>query len=225
MGFWSKFGKVASIAAPIIAAPFTGGTSLLGLAGVGAKTAAGIGSALGVAGNIAGAASAGRAQGRVTEAGVNQNQDQLRLQAARLNLDAPGQRAQNSVRGDILAGAQPLSINGPITHTGGKMPQISGGLSPSLFSDNTRNLGKDMSRQALLSQMQGDAFTPTPLPQAGKLDTFLNTIGGVGNVMGALGAAAPPHRIPQIPNLGRVDPMQLPGFQDPRKQLEMAGGF
>ena len=28
MGFWSKLGKIASVAAPIIAAPFTGGASL-----------------------------------------------------------------------------------------------------------------------------------------------------------------------------------------------------
>ncbi len=33
MSFWSKFGKVASFAAPLIAAPFTGGLSLAALAG------------------------------------------------------------------------------------------------------------------------------------------------------------------------------------------------
>lgn len=41
MGFWSKFGKIASFAAPIIAAPFTGGLSLAAIgAGAGAANAA-----------------------------------------------------------------------------------------------------------------------------------------------------------------------------------------
>jgi hypothetical protein len=43
MGFWSKFGKIASIAAPIAAAPFTGGLSLA-LIGAGAGA---VGGALG----------------------------------------------------------------------------------------------------------------------------------------------------------------------------------
>ena len=34
MGFWSKFGKIASIAAPIIAAPFTGGLSLAAIGAI-----------------------------------------------------------------------------------------------------------------------------------------------------------------------------------------------
>ncbi len=33
MSFWSKFGKIASFAAPLVAAPFTGGLSLAALAG------------------------------------------------------------------------------------------------------------------------------------------------------------------------------------------------
>ena len=39
MGFWSKLGKIGMIAAPIAAAPFTGGTSLLGLSGTLGKVA------------------------------------------------------------------------------------------------------------------------------------------------------------------------------------------
>jgi hypothetical protein len=41
MGFWSKLGKIASFAAPIVAAPFTGGASLAAIgAGAGAANAA-----------------------------------------------------------------------------------------------------------------------------------------------------------------------------------------
>lgn len=185
-----------------------GGT---GMAGAGAAGAAGIGGALtaggggsglrgalGTIGRVATGAEQGRAGGRLMEQGANSQYDRSRIDAARLNLEAPGQRAQNSVRGDILAGAQPLSINGPITHTGGKMPQISGGLSPALFSDNTRNLGKDMSRQALMSQMAGD-FQPTPQPQSNGVDTALNTLGTAGAVGDVLAPVL--RRIPRIGGL------------------------
>lgn len=166
---------------------------------------------IGAGASALGALGQGRAQGRQAEANANQNQDQLRLQAARLNLEAPGQRASNSVRGDILANVQPVSINGPITHTHGQMPQITGGLSPALLSQNTRQLGGEMSRDALLSQMQGaptpdvggpgigkgirqaqatpqqtGLFQPTPLPQKSGLDTFLNGAGIGGDLLSLL---------------------------------------
>lgn len=181
-----------------------GGTGLAGAgaagAGIGgaALTAAGgsgMRGALGTIGRVATGAEQGRAGGRLAEQGANSQYDRSRLDAAKLNLEAPGMRAQNSVRGDILANAQPLSITGPITHTGGKMPTISGGLSPALLSDNTRSLGKDMSRQALMSQMAGD-FQPTPQPKSNGVDTALNiagTAGAVGDVM-----APVLRRIPQI---------------------------
>lgn len=208
-GILKGIGKVGAV----VAAPFTGGASLAAIPMIDA------------AGQVASAIGGGRAAGRQVEADANQRQDLLRLQAAKLNLDAPGQRAHNSVQGDILANAQPISINGPITHTGGKMPRISGGLSPALLSDNSRQLGQNMSRQALLSQMQGDAFSPTPLPEANGFDKFLNIFGGATGALGSLAAARRPTPAPQIPNLGRVNPMDLPGFQDPRKQVDMAGGL
>lgn len=136
--------------------------------------------AIPIIGDVASGIENGRQAGRQAEADANYKRDQLALSGARLNLEAPGMRAGNSVRGDVLAGAQPLTINGPITHTGGQMPQISGGLSPSLFSNNTRQLGQNMSRQALLSQMKGDAFTPTALPKANWLDKILNGVGYAG---------------------------------------------
>lgn len=73
MGFWSKLGKIASIAAPIAAAPFTGGASLALIgAGAGAANAAlnkqGLkGLALGAGlGAIPGLSGAGKAAGAVT---------------------------------------------------------------------------------------------------------------------------------------------------------------
>lgn len=172
----------------------------------------GTGNLLGGIGEIAGGIAGGRAAGRAQEAGINNNADYLRLQGAKLNLDAPQLRANNSVRGDLLANLQPLSVNGPITHTGGKMPSISGGMSPALLSPNSRQLGQGMSREALLSQMNGPAFTPTPQPKAGMFDHILNGIGYAGlgaNVLGGLSHGG----APRIADMGPVDPYQLPGYR------------
>lgn len=65
MSFWGKLGKILSVAAPIVAAPLTGGTSLLGLAGAGAGTAAAIGTGIGAAGSLL--SSAGTATGKAAD--------------------------------------------------------------------------------------------------------------------------------------------------------------
>ena len=245
MGVWSKIGKGLLYGGSLAAIPFTGGASgsLLGALGVGSNVVKGIGLALPAIGAIAGGASAGRAAGREREAGINQNQDLLRQRAAQMleealqgragldlkqrqfGLDAPGQRAGNAVRGDVLANAQDASIGGPITHTRGQVPQISGGLRPSLISGNTRQLGSEMSRGALMSQMAGDKFEPlpppsfpevTPQPQAGKFDTFLNILGGVGQFTGALDQAGMfKPQVPQIP----PPQWQIPQIPGGRRRL------
>lgn len=184
MSFLGKLGKILSIAGPIAATPFTGGTSLLGMAGVGAK----IGAGLGALGSVAGGVSAGRAEGRAAEAGVNNTADLTRLDGARFNLQAPQMNALNAGRGDLLAGVQDVNFNRPAGVPNGMM---TGGTRPSLLSPQTRQLGQQMSRNALLSQMSGPAFTPTPTPQSGKTDTLLNILGGVGTGIGAIRAAMP----------------------------------
>src|SRR3990167_11209468 len=78
MGFWSGLGKGLLGAGGAIAAPFTGGASLATV----------IPAILGTAGAIASGASAGRAGGRAQEAGINANQDQIRLLAAKMLEDA-----------------------------------------------------------------------------------------------------------------------------------------
>lgn len=203
MGFWGGLGKVLGAAGSIASIPFTGGSSLAWLPPV-----------LGAGGAIAGGMAGGRAAGRSQEAQMGNQADLVRLGAARLNLEAPQQRAQNSVRGDILAGLQPMSINGPITHTGGQMPQVSGGLSPALLSQNSRQLGQQMSRQALMSQMQGD-FQPTPQPKAGTLDHILNGIGYAG-----LGADV----LSQIPRRPPAPTIDVPPIASNRVQWPTFGG-
>lgn len=140
-------------------------------------------------------------------AGVNVGN--LELDQRKYALDAPGKRAGNAVRGDILANAQDASFDLPST-----IPNISinGGVRPSMFSANTRALGGEMSAQALAEQRKGDAFgalptlptyqgptsklptykapapyvnpppapTMAPQPQAGAADTALNLAGYAG---------------------------------------------
>lgn len=92
------------------------------------------------------------------------NVGRLDLDQKHYALDAPGKRASNSVRGDILANAQDVSFDLPST-----IPKIgiSGGLRPSMFSANTRALGGEMSAQALAQQRKGDSFPQLPaLPSA-----------------------------------------------------------
>ena len=217
---------MASIAGPLIAAPFTGGASLLGLS---AGTAAGLGGALGAAGGVLsglgnaapalGGLVAGRQAGREVQTRVQQEQDRLaqglyggQLSAANIgtnqqlagaNLDlnrrqfglsAPQTRASNAVRGDILANARDFSYGAPSMIGNIPVPSSSGGLRPSIFSQNTRDLGALMSSQALEGQQSGDAFSPlnfsplptapslTPLPEAGGLDKVLNTAGTIGSL-------------------------------------------
>lgn len=75
-------------------------------------------------------------------------------------LDAPSTRAGQSVRGSILANAQPASISGLPAHIQSRIPNISGGLTPSMFSGDTRALGNEMTRKALMDQLRGDDFEP-----------------------------------------------------------------
>ena len=135
------------------------------------------------------------------------------LQEAQAGRQAPGQNASNAVRGDILANAQDAHMDSP-----GRIPvhEFSGGLRPSMFSGDTRKLGSQMSRDALVSQLKG---TPTPfsdlpeadyskilnapaipggtaLPEGSRMDSVLQAIGQYGGmaagVMNGLNGAQAP---------------------------------
>ena len=207
MGFWSTLGTIGAG----IAAPFTGGLSLAAIPAIN-----GLSNAAENAGQTATALENGRANGRGIEAGINQGWNQQQLLAAQIlnnalnnqqtqnranqqfSLQAPGAEMSNSVRGDTLANLQDVGINGPTIGTNGRVPQITGGLRPSLLSANSRQLGQNVSRQMLMRNMSGADTLPnmpapqmpklTPPPSATGLDSTLNGIGLVG---GLAGAAAP----------------------------------
>lgn len=183
MGLGSILGAIGGA----IAAPFTGGASLIPSI---------VSAAAPVAGAAADALLQGRSAGRQQENANNAGYDAARLRAAQLMEEAlrsrqilAGQQAGNAVRGDILAGAKPVSVSGPITGTHGRIPQITGGLSPALFSSNTRTLGQNMNRQALLDQMNTPKINipqPTAPAQSGVLDKILGGVSLAGGLSGLI---------------------------------------
>jgi hypothetical protein len=180
---------------------------------------------------LAGSIAASKAQGRAAEATINQRQDQgaqnayatdksldleamVRAQQAELDrmkgvmseydtkLSAPQSRAANSVRGDILANVQDVGVSAP---DGVNVTSFSGGLRPSLLSGNSRALGQQMSKEALLDALSGGGPTPfsgmkpmdlssitgrtapeqTELPQASGMDKVLENIALYGGLASA----------------------------------------
>lgn len=137
-------------------------------------------------------------------AGANEkiNQGNLDLNRREFALNAPNARARQSVKGSILANAQPMTLSGLPDRVSSRIPTISGGLSPALFDGNTRALGSELTRDAIMDQLAGDKFesmTPTdfksgvlPLPaledlqKSGVLEKILAGVGLAGSVVGGL---------------------------------------
>jgi hypothetical protein len=193
MGLWADIGMGAGIAL----APFTGGASMIPVMMAAGGAMGGLGDAIssgntsgattaaGNAATVAGSAEAARANALIQQATIQQRQDQLNQLRAQLALAAPSLEAKNAARGDVLANAQDATLSGLPSYL--HVPTISGGLRPSLFSGNTRALGANMSRNALLNNMSGaDVPALTPLPQSTSVDTALQGLSLGGGLLNAL---------------------------------------
>lgn len=122
----------------------------------------------------------------IQQAMLQQRQDQNAQSRARLALDAPGMEAHNAARGDVLSNSRDAEIGDLPSYI--HVPNISGGLRPSMLSASSRALGANMSRQAMLHNLKGDDVPDlTPLPEAGAYDKVLQ---GVGTGAGFLNAAS-----------------------------------
>lgn len=148
------------------------------------------------------AASGGRLNGRTLQALLDLDRYKAQgsqfatssnnaLQGAKFALDAPSTRASQSVRGDIMANGQDAHVTGLPSYI--KVPQSTGGLRPSMFSDNTRAYGAGLSRDALAAQMAGGdkvAYPTAPalpdVPEASALDTGLNAGSSIASILAAL---------------------------------------
>jgi hypothetical protein len=152
----------------------------------------------------------GQRQAATSNALNNQSAEQvshanLDLDRRRHALAAPSARASQSVRGSILANAQPFTVSGLPDRVASRIPQISGGLTPEMFSGDTRALGEELTRSALLDQLKGDDFAPlertnfqsgvlaSPQLQeyqkSGLLEKILGGLGLAGSVVGGIDEA------------------------------------
>lgn len=173
MGFWSGLGKVLSVAAPVIAAPFTGGASLVGLKAALPGIISGAGSAIGAMG---GAASANRGE----QDRMNMSRDQLAVQEAgryenalqnraRLELE---QRAQADAErkaafSDALRSALAMNMqDAKFDRSGFKTPvaniSFSGGARPSALGGQGRDAATAMNNSALQRLMNPEAMQELP---------------------------------------------------------------
>lgn len=151
----------------------------------------------------------GQRQAATSNALNNQSSEQMAhanmdLERKRHALAAPSARASQSVRGSILANAQPMKVEGLPDRIASRIPQISGGLTPEMFSADTRALGDEMTRAALLDQLKGDTFDPLQKtdfqsgvlapPQlqqyekSGLLEQIMGSLGLAGSVVGGVGS-------------------------------------
>ena len=198
MSFWSKFGKIASIAGPLAAAPFTGGTSLLGTLGLGAKTAGLIGAGLGTAGKLAQGASAQRAQDRGAQTEFNLANDRNRLAYGQFNQGDQQRQLRQRLSADLLGNTQ-----GPVDPRAQKF-----GMGSRINPDTLAAL-----RQ---SGMTSQAMQPTGQPKPSGLDSFLSTLGMAGTAMGALG---------QLPIRSQTPPFVEPQTGDLEAWKRRMGGY
>lgn len=148
-------------------------------------------------GQILAQIAAARAQGRVQQAGVQQNQARAaadvfdtRMRAA---LTGPATEARQVARGDTMANIQPFAWSGDTKMVGNiPVPQSSGGLTPANFGPATRQAGRDLATVAG-SRVTSPVFNLPeppkldPLPESGLLDSLLNAGGAGGALAGALG--------------------------------------
>lgn len=228
MSFLSGLGKVLGIAGPILAAPFTGGTSLLGMAGMGAGTAAAVGAGIGGAGKLlgglgstAGAAAKGSADQRLAENQQALQGGQLAMQGANNAFTAGLQGAEfqtgqqdraksNALLSALLGNLQDAQVTPGNPAIAKAMGTSTGGLRPSAL------LGGG-NREALLAMLSGPGqapiaaptYTAPPMPTMNKAGAGENILGGVGVGSSLLGSILP---LLQSRNQKLPDPIDDPNL-------------
>ena len=229
MSFWNGLKNTLKVAAPI-AAGFIPGVGPIASAGLGAllNNSGPAGDVGRVAGDTAGALR----DERMVEDTAKRNRDALALQRsqmdigqnqtrdaqnlsranftegatmdrANLGITAPMARTKQAAYGDALKNVQDVNIN--FDAKTGKLPSfgISGGLRPSMFGENARAAGGELSRQALMALMTKSDIPGMPtlpdqqalseLPElstpqgSSALEKITGGVGLGGSILGALG--------------------------------------
>lgn len=135
------------------------------------------------------------------------------LQRAQLGLNAPSVRARQGVMGSLMANLQPVKVEGGNPRLAGRVPQISGGLTPSALSADTRQQGGELAKAALMAQLTGSDVPAATNFRGGVLDAPKPTDfrSGVLDAPPATDYAS-----------GVMKPPSLQGFQQPGKGESIA---
>jgi hypothetical protein len=180
----------------------------------------------GLIGQFLGGAAKGASDGRMTQAQLQNQQDQTRtaqygigqnaqFQQADTDLarkafeeNARGDRAKQAVLGALLGNLQDAKINVPGIQTA----SVSGGLRPSALGEGGRAAGSLLNQQALLKMLQGDQFEGGKIlsapgvqgiPKAGLFEKIAGIGGLIGGGMGAVGQGLQSFGpTPSVPGLG-----------------------
>lgn len=186
MSFLSILKKIALPAASLAAVPFTGGTSLLGMLGMGAKTAGMIGTGLGVAGKLAGGAANQRSADRGAQTEYNLLNDQNRLNYAKFNQASDATNLRRGLSGDLLNSFQRPTDPRAEKFFGGKI---------------------DPAMVLRMQTSRTDHMTPTAQPQPGGGDSFLRSLSMAGTVADAAKQFMPKPQapLPQEPQVGSLE--------------------
>ena len=206
MGLMDIVRRAAPIAG-VVAAPFTGGASLLASGAIGALGQGAADAAGGMADERTLANQYGINRGQLanqqygTQQGAKTNllsmQEKGMLDRAKMGVEAPSARANQVLKGSLMSLVKPAKI----THPRATIPGISGGLTPAALSQIARQTGVDLQDIASTALKSGSDVPELPdyvsqgmveapeLPeyeQAGKLETGLGIAGGVGKIVDAL---------------------------------------
>jgi hypothetical protein len=146
-----------------------------------------------------------------------ESQSQEGMQRAQLGLQAPRERARQSLLGSLMQNMQPVTIEGGNAQVMANMPRISGGLTPAALDPTTRQHGGALMRAALEAQLSG-----SDVPAA------TNFRGGVMQQPEATDFRSGVLESPDMPNFRRdgvLQPPQMGGYQQPgRGESLLSGG-
>ena len=169
----------------------------------------------GIGGALGGGAKASQ-QGRYDQAGILAQlaalNNRSRLDAEQFNLAAPGVRAGQVARGDVLSTMQ----NAPLTGDPRIDKFAGGGLRPSAFGAASRQAGGALTRQALQALLENKPFTPelATLQPAGGLERLGGAAGLAGGLMGVLNETGILGRVGQRQRRYPMDEIPDPNIDD-----------
>ena len=145
----------------------------------------------------------------VTGANMGTLNNRAQLDAGEFNMSAPGMRASQVARGDVLSTMKDAAPTGDarIDKFGG------GGLRPSAFGPDSRQAGEALKKQAFMALMTGsDQITPqmSAPSSSGLLEKIGGTAGVIGGITGMADKGIQATPVATMPQTPQVQTPELP---------------